>query len=365
MGQLVSSETFSTQLLHISETYWECAMGNQDYRQVSAYIGRAYLGSENDVRNDEDDALQEQLGHSYQMGASNYGVERGMIQGMTSDLLLRYGCISENWWKTVSFYPGAEPQQPLLFRRQLKKYAIPGTSRSFTSTNPSLQSLDLSEISVFLRQETAIIRSELKAAMVDMRKEFRAEMKSIAAESYAEVALRNQGGSLFQHQALPPAAPQVYPAIMPAHQQDDDIEMDSQLDQDAMEDTEMSSPLDNPPQDLALDLLRRILNSPTADFNSSAQRSSVEMSLSRKQNFICVLPTGGGKSMTFLLPALLDDGLVSVVMIPNKALLSDSIRKTEAANISCCRWRSRDQNIGDSKVVYVALESMASQAFQL
>ena len=62
----------------------------------------------------------------------------------------------------------------------------------------------------------------------------------------------------------------------------------------------------------------------------------------RSDLLIIVLPTGGGKSILFMLPALMDDantsfGLISIVIVPFVALTEDLIARAREFGIDCFR----------------------------
>jgi hypothetical protein len=118
----------------------------------------------------------------------------------------------------------------------------------------------------------------------------------------------------------------------------------------------------NNENDLALKLLRQL--HPGADFKTPQQRMMVERSLSRERSFFGILPTGGGKSMVWLIPAISQETGITLVIIPNKALLNDMLRKTQDLGIPCCRWTANSRHIGESRIVYVAVESVTSLAFR-
>jgi hypothetical protein len=113
-----------------------------------------------------------------------------------------------------------------------------------------------------------------------------------------------------------------------------------------------------------LELLRQLLpDRPDANFRSEKQRKMVELAVSRSCNFVGILPTGGGKSFVFMLPALIEVGYFTIVVISNLALLDDMKRKATNANIPNCQWRVGYPPIGDSRLVFMALETITSQQF--
>src|SRR5919204_866230 len=61
------------------------------------------------------------------------------------------------------------------------------------------------------------------------------------------------------------------------------------------------------------------------------QREAVEAALTGRDSLV-VMPTGGGKSLCYQLPALADQGLV-VVVSPLIALMSDQWRRLEQAGV--------------------------------
>jgi hypothetical protein len=114
-----------------------------------------------------------------------------------------------------------------------------------------------------------------------------------------------------------------------------------------------------------LELLRRLLpDKPDVNFRSEHQRTMVEIAVSRSENFVGILPTGGGKSIVFMLPALIEEGYITIVVVSNSALLLDMIRKTKDAKIPCCQWLVGSPPIKDSRLVFMALETVTSPKFK-
>ena len=103
------------------------------------------------------------------------------------------------------------------------------------------------------------------------------------------------------------------------------------------------------------------------------QREIVEASLAGRDTF-ALLPTGGGKSLCFQLPALLRDGL-TVVVSPLIALMKDQVDQLEAAgvaatflnsslNVSEAKARLRRLHEGKYRLLYAAPERLMLDNWQ-
>ncbi len=91
-------------------------------------------------------------------------------------------------------------------------------------------------------------------------------------------------------------------------------------------------------------------------------------------DFLAVLPTGSGKSVTFQIPALLSQGLTLVVS-PLKALMNDQVENLRArgttrvaaihSGVGQAEWRDilRGATRGDYKLLYISPERLWSQEF--
>lgn len=55
---------------------------------------------------------------------------------------------------------------------------------------------------------------------------------------------------------------------------------------------------------------------------------------------LLVLPTGGGKSVFFMLPAVVEDGGTSIVVVPFVALMEDLVARAEEFGVDCLQWQS-------------------------
>ncbi len=102
------------------------------------------------------------------------------------------------------------------------------------------------------------------------------------------------------------------------------------------------------------------------------QRYIVEQAL-QNRDLLVVMPTGGGKSLCFQLPALLRKGL-TVVVSPLIALMQDQVEALQDngigatfinSSLSAYQVRSREQTIlsGKVKLLYIAPERLLSEKF--
>ncbi|EDN04941.1 conserved hypothetical protein [Histoplasma mississippiense (nom. inval.)] len=77
---------------------------------------------------------------------------------------------------------------------------------------------------------------------------------------------------------------------------------------------------------------------------------------------VAIMPTGGGKSMMFMLPAWVAPGGTTVVVVPLVALRGDMQRRCEELGISCVEWESR-RPPDEASMVLVTPESALSEDF--
>ena len=93
-----------------------------------------------------------------------------------------------------------------------------------------------------------------------------------------------------------------------------------------------------------------------------------------KQNVLAIMPTGGGKSLCFQLPALMGEG-VTVVISPLIALMRDQVRGLQAAGVAAEAITSANTeeetdrifsalNASKLRILYLAPERLASTAMQ-
>ena len=99
-------------------------------------------------------------------------------------------------------------------------------------------------------------------------------------------------------------------------------------------------------------------------------QEDIVRAVTKGQNVLAIMPTGGGKSLCFQLPALMREG-VTVVISPLIALMRDQVRALQAVGVSAgaltsgntpeetdAVWEALEQ--GTLKLLYLAPERLAA-----
>jgi len=110
-----------------------------------------------------------------------------------------------------------------------------------------------------------------------------------------------------------------------------------------------------------LEYARQIFKSPGFQWMSTEQGICVELAASGTEAVICVLPTGGGKSLVFMLLCLLEEARTTVVVVPLISLRSDMMRRFKDLKIQAQIWEKGQYPT--SKVVVVSAEAACTTEF--
>jgi len=86
---------------------------------------------------------------------------------------------------------------------------------------------------------------------------------------------------------------------------------------------------------------------PNPTFKSPAQHEMCMLSVTQEINFIAVLLTGGGKSLSWMLPTCIENDSLTLVVILNCALLQDQLRRASELRIKACQWMSQMDTLPD------------------
>jgi hypothetical protein len=402
MGHRTMEHHFGQTLEKLTTGYCGVGLSPRPYRQVVIAIARTYLGSEYEIDEDEDDMLAQQSCHGPNTRIRLYGTEEGHLPSMSSDTLLRFGHVSQAWWRLVQFMPGSSPVLPIRQRRHIQEHY---SSHNMDTPVQQLPSANI-DTNRIIQHLTATISSTISQMKVDLAEQIQ---KSVAAG--ITEALNRQSGSQSMQQGslLIQAQPIRNPGDVSTWNPHDldDLYADDHNAQDVLS-IHTNSVLDRNPDDdsvqgnisshvnnaigqrleisqigpsLHLPLSSSMLSTPLGEdtlqgllqgffpdklnvqFKSSAQKDMVKLAISREHSFVGILPTGGGKSLVFMLPTLREAGLTTIVVVPNKALLRDMMRKATEAGIDCIHWRASSKDFTNQSLMFVALETSNNPKF--
>lgn len=81
--------------------------------------------------------------------------------------------------------------------------------------------------------------------------------------------------------------------------------------------------------------MQQVLGQVDVGFRSVEQEAALQAVLDGVTPLVVVLPTGGGKSLLFTVPACLDGAGVTVVVVPYRALIKDLVSQIRKRGIDC------------------------------
>ncbi|KAI9882030.1 MAG: hypothetical protein M1823_006233, partial [Watsoniomyces obsoletus] len=90
--------------------------------------------------------------------------------------------------------------------------------------------------------------------------------------------------------------------------------------------------------------MQQVLGQVDVGFRSAEQEAALHAVLDGVTPLVVVLPTGGGKSLLFTVPACLDGAGVTVVVVPYRALIEDLVSRIQKRGIDCMEWKHGESN---------------------
>lgn len=90
--------------------------------------------------------------------------------------------------------------------------------------------------------------------------------------------------------------------------------------------------------------MQQVLGRSEVSFKSVEQEQALRAVVDGQTPLVVVLPTGGGKSLLFTVPACLQDAGVTVVVVPYRALIEDLVTRITRSGIDCVEWKGGHTN---------------------
>ena len=362
-------------------------MTTQDYRHIVICMGREYIGAEfmrdeavgDQMPFEDSDVVVESAvdlaaAHTGAM-AQRYGVLGDIIWNLSDESIRMFASIAEQWHRLLDLHH----KKPQLTKHQ--------RDLSYSTPTPSLQPkkirAELQIPMVFMTPDTpASLRNDRNAtpvpasrpASVSSRME---ESPSEMSPVYTRQPLFGQpishGHGQFRHQSGHSPSGQSGPRRFGPPSPFDSRASRQPLGPPSTSSPQFSQPSPSSSGVLSIsthphysaaeiqDGLVRVFNQPDAKFRSSQQEEAVMAAIELQTPLVVILPTGGGKTLTFTLGAVLRDPGVTIVVAPFKALTRSYTKRLQESQIPHVVWHHGEARY--APVVVVSADVAVSSGF--
>jgi superfamily II DNA helicase RecQ len=297
--ELFRTDHLTRILQKFSIEFLNIELGVSDWRHISAAFRRKLCGRLEEIADEQEegesiDALQ--MGHSRQTDIRVYGISQEALHGAAEDVLPLFLDASTDWQIVCKVVPGGIGY-------------LPYKNAQMSSFDALVQS---GRICGLTRTSDGTITEQMVLTM-----------------------MMNRIGALEAKISV----------------------LDTKIDQ-LLEQRSEKSPSPLLADTDALQMLRRLLKNPVAQWKTVGQREAVMAALQRQHDVVAILPTNAGKSMVALIPSMLEPDMVTVIVLPLRMLILDFQRKLQMMGLSFCTYQSDQPHIdlGSANIVLVSAD---------
>jgi superfamily II DNA helicase RecQ len=97
--------------------------------------------------------------------------------------------------------------------------------------------------------------------------------------------------------------------------------------------------------------LKKVLNQEEPAFRSDKQKKAVFAAINQQSPLVIILPIKGGKTLTFTLPAVLQELRVTIVVTSSNTFEKDYIRRLQLSYIKHMMWRYKEARYAPMVVI--------------
>lgn len=115
------------------------------------------------------------------------------------------------------------------------------------------------------------------------------------------------------------------------------------------------------PTEALLGGLQRLYKDEEVRWKSAEQQQAMAMIMSWTEQVVAILPTGGGKSILFMLPCTLPDARSTILVLPLVSLRVDLIRRMSELKIDYLVWLPGEQR--EARLIIVTVEAACTKDF--
>lgn len=378
----VTSTQFGAALTKFTGTYYEVELGLNDYRHFAVatcreYIHPAYNPHSDD---DEDDIGDLQAGHTSAVARHHYARLIDSADWQTTSVLRSF-CEHSRKWHTVCGLGGGQAI-PVFFVNRLTYTGSTSSMENPFQDRPVPAQVTLpsnvpeevpSGVDANLLKSLVEVVNSLRKDLADDRAALPGKIKTAVYEGILACNKEKQVPVVPQPAPAPiPRASSPLPAPHPRRpvpipvldeeeeappfldDDDDGVNpMDEVVDQNvplpsSTTLTRVKSPsqITTHMEEMMLANLRLAYNNPTLDWKSAGQQCLVVSSLLTDYNVVGCIPTGGGKSASFEVPAAtIEKNRMTLVVVPFRALMKQFTATCKRLNISVLEWTGYSHNV--------------------
>ncbi|KAI0945186.1 hypothetical protein AcW1_001468 [Taiwanofungus camphoratus] len=382
-GRQMDSRSFSVLLECYSQTHMNSRFGLHVWRHMAVAIQREFItpNSNGPTADSQKDRL---MNHSTRMARHTYSGEEGDLPFLTTDAMIDSRQICEDWHDVLGWGSNAPPLPMRLRNYRLGQVA--GSDNQSPQTAASTSGMDMTQLSNLI---SAAVSAGMNQVKVDMEN----QIKTAVAQGIAAYMSQQSKGQLTStvspHPSVQSTHPPVQLTVQPTRSSVQSISSAIGASDECVEIAPPASPahthtsldyLDEEPASAAepltgfahlsaateaemLPVLQQAFRDPEMRFKSPEQMELLKRSMARDCNVLTILPTGGGKSIAFEVPAMLEEKL-TVVFVPYVALIADMMRRAAEKGTKSLKWHSGCIVTFDVRLLFVSYESLGTKAFK-
>lgn len=432
-GKRMTSEAFSNHLAQVTSEYMGAALKIRAWRHIAIALRRRHIPpSSVDPFHVHDSAEDHAASHGTRTARTTYAIDRDNLPSLSSDAMIEFSTFCELWHAVLGFGKLPIPK-PIAGRRMatvlpssMEPPVEPMVSDGGAIAALAQQLAAITRVLGTIQDKMDTHAVALQRSIDTQVAALRAEIKTMGGQSAArsaqtlplhkgteeepsQISLQDfKGkGKGTKHQRSPspspydrPASPKPYtrapsplsfdsfhpweytapPRGMLASTSAVVLRPTAVRSSFVMPSASLSPPMPatrrvHSSQDvssLAVALLRLRFGNPRATWKSHEQKHAVEVALQPNVDVLIILPTGGGKSLTWEIPAMADPGAepITVVVLPFIAILADAQDRATRLKIPWKKFNAEQFKAGvlndplRMRLLFVTPESTTSQQWK-
>jgi hypothetical protein len=394
MGQKVDEKMVYKQFPRLCKEYFKVELKLSDYRDWAIGVMREYVAPEYRLGSKGDMVGDLMAQHGSWIAQHFYALLEGGLPYITTEATWQNDQFCHAWHDIAGFGSNEPPPPLKLMARRAHVSSVPVLIGDGLNSPDALHMLTqiLNKVT-HLEERLARNEASLGGKLSNLRQEIKEDVQDALASGLAMLPATHFISADTTVSRLPAThsvsadttvsrLPATHPVPADTTAADEDIDLEDSylpIEVDHMPDSdvlmaenpivvtgsalEQSMAVHDMPsgvsESAALRALQTALGSPDATWRSPEQRATILHTLDNSKNIISVMKTGMGKSMTWILAALLQT-MISVVIVPFHDLLEQHLRNAIRMGCRAMKWTAKSTSINNCNLIFMAMETAAS-----